>query len=358
MSENEAKTASDAASSDAKPVERREMEYRFLGHSGLKVSVLSFGNWVTQGKESQSLDVARECITKAIEMGVNFFDTAEAYARGGAEKVLGAVLKKGPWKRSSLVVSTKIFWGDDTPNGKGLSRKHIVEGMRASLKRLQMDYVDLVYCHRPDPTTPIEETVRAMNWVIDQGWAFYWGTSEWSAAQILEARAVAERLHLIPPLMEQPQYNMLRRERVESEFRPLLSSPRRLGLTIWSPLAMGLLTGKYNDGIPEEGTRFSGQASYSWKKLLQGPERDAVVEQLKSLGAIAEELGCTQAQLSLAWCIKNEDITSVITGASRVEQVEENMRAIDFVPLLTDDVMARIEAILKNKPAEPVTHRS
>ena len=226
------------------------MEYRFLGNSGLKVSALSLGAWVTYGGQVGE-QVARDCMQAAFEAGVNFFDNAEVYANGQAEIVMGNVIKSMGWKRSDLVISTKIFWGGDGPNDAGLSRKHILEGANASLRRLQMDYVDLIFCHRPDKYTPIEETVWAMNLVIQQGKAFYWGTSEWSAAEIMAAYAVARREHLIPPLMEQPEYNMFNRELVEKEYIRLYRDIG-LGTTIWSPLDSGLLTGKYNQGIPED----------------------------------------------------------------------------------------------------------
>ncbi len=236
------------------------MEYRRLGKSGLQVSALSFGAWVTFGKQAD-VDVALEMMQVAKDAGVNFFDNAEAYENGEAEVVMGAAIKRAGWKRSDLVVSTKIFWGGDGPNDSGLSRKHIVEGTDAALARLQMDYVDLIFCHRPDIHTPIEETVRAMSYIVNSGKAFYWGTSEWSAAQITEAYGIARREHLVPPSMEQPQYNMLIRERVEKEYAHLYEE-FGLGTTIWSPLASGFLTGKYNDGIPE-GSRLSLDG-YEW----------------------------------------------------------------------------------------------
>lgn len=327
------------------------MEYRFLGRSGLRVSALSLGAWVTYGGQVGE-QTALECMSAAIEAGVNFFDNAEAYAGGNAETVMGNVIKKAGWKRSDLVISTKIFWGGDGPNNTGLSRKHILEGTDASLKRLQMDYVDLIFCHRPDKLTPIEETVRAMNQVINQGKAFYWGTSEWSAAQIMEAYSVARREHLIPPLMEQPQYHMFHRERVEKEYAHLYREIG-LGTTIWSPLASGLLTGKYNNGMPE-GTRATLEG-YGWlKKMFESEEGRQRIEKVKELTVIAGELGCTMAQLALAWCLKNPDVSTVITGASRAAQVTENMIALEVVEKLTADVMEKIEGVLQNKP-EPVS---
>jgi voltage-dependent potassium channel beta subunit len=324
------------------------MEYRNLGHSGLEISALSLGAWVTYG-EQVGEDVAYECMKAALDAGVNFFDNAEAYGRGNAEVVMGNVIKKAGWRRSDLVISTKIFWGGRGPNNNGLSRKHIIEGTHASLQRLQMDYVDLIFCHRPDNRTPIEETVRAMNYVIDQGMAFYWGTSEWSAVQIMEAHAIARRLNLIPPLMEQPQYNMFHRERVEKEYVPLYKSIK-LGTTIWSPLASGLLTGKYNQGIPE-GTRIT-LPGYEWLMEDFKEQSQLNIEKVKQLLPIADGLGCSTAQLALAWCLKNPNVSTVITGASKPQQVVENMKALDFVDKLTDEVLERIEAILGNKPEQ------
>lgn len=323
------------------------MEYRFLGKTGLKLSALSFGAWVTFGDQVNE-DVAFACMKEAYDAGVNFFDNAEVYSKGKAEIMMGNIIKKAGWKRSDLVISTKIFWGGDGPNDCGLSMKHIMEGMNASLKRLQMEYVDLVFCHRPDLYTPIEETVWAMNLLIQQGKAFYWGTSEWSAAQIMEAYSVARREHLIPPVMEQPEYNMFARQRVEAEYAHLYRTIG-LGTTIWSPLASGLLTGKYNEGIPE-GSRLS-LPGYEWlRQRFQGEAFEKKVAAVKRLAGIAQELGCTLAQLALAWCLKNPNVSTVITGASKPEQVRENMRALEVVPKLTDEVMAKIEEILDNKP--------
>jgi voltage-dependent potassium channel beta subunit len=323
------------------------MEYRFLGSSGLKVSALSLGAWVTYGSQVGE-EVAYECMTAAYEHGVNFFDNAEAYASGEAEVVMGNVIRRAGWQRSDLVISTKVFWGGEGPNDRGLSRKHIIEGVEASLARLQLDYVDLVFCHRPDPDTPIAETVRAMNWLIDRGRAFYWGTSEWSAAEIMAAAQIARREHLIGPQMEQPQYNMFHRERVEREYARLYREIG-LGTTVWSPLASGLLTGKYDDSPPPD-TRAS-LAGMEWlRELLVGDAAAEKREKARQLKPIADDLGCTRAQLALAWCLRNPDVSSVITGASRVEQVRENMAALDIVGQLTPDVIERIEKVLDNKP--------
>ncbi|HEX7593000.1 MAG TPA: aldo/keto reductase [Anaerolineae bacterium] len=330
------------------------MEYRHLGSSGMKISALSLGAWVTYGGQVGE-QIALECMKAAYEAGVNFFDNAEGYAHGNAETVVGNVIKKMGWKRSDLVISTKIFWGGDGPNETGLSRKHILEGANASLARLQMEYVDLIFCHRPDIYTPIEETVRAMNFLIDQGKAFYWGTSQWSAAQIMEAYGIARREHLIPPQMEQSEYHMFSRERVEKEYAHLYKEIG-LGATIWSPLASGLLTGKYNKGIPP-GTRVT-LPGYEW--LREEFEKESArqkIEKVRQLTPIAAELGCTMAQLALAWCLKNPNVSTVITGASKPEQVVENMKALDVAVMLTEPVMARIETILGNKPEPESDYR-
>jgi voltage-dependent potassium channel beta subunit len=323
------------------------MEYRFLGKTGLKLSALSYGSWVTFGDQINE-EIAYACMKEAYDAGVNFFDNAEVYSKGKAEIMMGNIIKKAGWKRTDLVISTKIFWGGEGPNDRGLSMKHIMEGMNASLKRLQMDYVDLVFCHRPDLYTPIEETVWAMNLLIQQGKAFYWGTSEWSASQIMEAYGVARREHLIPPIMEQPEYNMFARQRVEAEYAHLYRTIG-LGTTIWSPLASGLLTGKYNEGIPE-GSRLS-LPGYEWlRQRFQGEAFERKVAAIKRLAGVAKELGCTLAQLAIAWCLKNPNVSTVITGASKPEQVRENMQALEVVPKLTADVMEKIEEILDNKP--------
>lgn len=320
------------------------MNYRRMGRTGLRVSELSLGAWVTFG--GQIGDEATEaCMRAAYEGGVNFFDNAEAYAGGKAEEAMGRVLKKAGWRREELVLSTKIFWGGSGPNDKGLSHKHLIEGVHAALRRLQVDYVDLCFCHRPDPDTPIEETVRAMDVLVRQGKVFYWGTSEWTAADILRADGLARQYGLTPPVVEQPQYNLFFRERVELEYAPLY---RELGYgtTIWSPLASGLLTGKYNEGIPE-GSRLAAK-SYDWlREAVLTPERIATV---KELAPVARDLGLTLSQLALAWCLKNPHVSTVITGATRPEQVRENLAAAPAVSKLTDEVIARIEDIVRNKP--------
>lgn len=320
------------------------MNYRRLGSAGIKVSELSLGAWVTYGGQVGE-DVALKCMSAAYDAGVNFFDNAEAYARGNAEIVMGNVIKKLGWRRESIIVSSKVFWGGEGPNDRGLSRKHIYEACRNSMKRLQLDYLDLFFCHRPDPTTPIEETVRAMDDLIRQGKILYWGTSEWTAPDIMRAYSIAREYDLTPPTMEQPQYNMLHRDRVEKEYLPLYKEIG-LGTTIWSPLASGLLTGKYKDGVPP-GSRATLKG-YEWlKEYIITPQN---LDKVTKLQPIAAELNCTLAQLALAWCLKNPYVSTVITGASRPEQAVENMKSTDVAQKITTDVIARIERVLGNKP--------
>ena len=320
------------------------LNYRRLGSAGLKISELSLGAWVTYGGQVGE-DVALKCMSAAYDAGVNFFDNAEAYANGNAEIVMGNVIKKFGWAREGIVVSSKVFWGGEGPNERGLSRKHVYEACRNSLKRLQLDYLDLFYCHRPDPTTPIEETVRAMDDLVHQGKILYWGTSEWSGADIMCAHAIARQYGLTPPQMEQPQYNMLHRDRVEKEYLPLYREIG-LGTTIWSPLASGLLSGKYNNGIPSD-TR-AKLKGYEW--LQEYVITPSNIEKVKKLQTIAKELSCTVAQLALAWCLKNPNVSSVITGATRPEQVVENMKAPEVVPKLSSEINEKIEGVLGNKP--------
>ena len=320
------------------------MNYRRLGSSGLKLSELSLGAWVTYGGQVGE-EVAVKCMSAAHDSGVNFFDNAEAYAHGNAEVVMGNAIKLLAWRRESIVVSSKVFWGGDGPNDKGLSRKRVYEACRNSLRRLQLNYLDLFFCHRPDPNTPIEETVRAMDDLIHQGLILYWGTSEWSAADIMRAYGIARELGLTPPTMEQPQYNMLHRERVEVEYLPLFREIG-LGTTIWSPLASGLLTGKYKNGVPP-GSRATLEG-YGWlRENLITAENIAKVSQLEP---IAKDLGCSMAQLGLAWCLKNPHVSTVMTGASRPAQVVENMKAIDVVDKLDSGIMERIDDVLGNRP--------
>jgi voltage-dependent potassium channel beta subunit len=318
------------------------MTYRRLGRSGLKVSVLSFGSWVSFGPQ---LDVgrARDCLAAAHEGGINFFDNAEAYAGGESERIMGEAIASLGWPRGSFVVSSKYFWGlGDPVNGRHtLNRKYLLEAVDPSLERFGLDHLDLIYCHRPDPETPVEETVWAMSEIVSSGRALYWGTSEWSADEIREAWAIADRHHLHKPVVEQPEYNLLRRRRVEDEYAPLYDDIG-LGLTTWSPLASGLLTGKYLDGVPE-GSRATLPGYESLATVLTDPDRNATVRRLRD---VADDLGCSLAQLSLAWCARNPHVSSVITGASRVEQVQENLGALDVLDRLDDAVMGRIEAAL------------
>ena len=316
------------------------MDYRRLGRSGLKVSELSFGSWVTYGNQLDA-NAARECMAAAWDAGVNFFDNAQVYAAGKSEELMGEALKKLAWPRLKYVVSTKFFWGiTDGPNERNtLNRKYLLDGIDGSLRRLQLDFVDIVYCHRPDPNTPLEETVWAMHDMIERGRALYWGTSEWSAAEIMGAWEVAERHHLRKPVVEQPEYNLFHRERVEKEYARLYDGIG-IGLTTWSPLASGLLTGKYRDGIPPGSRGAMPRMQFLVKDLTDKAKNRAVAE----LDRVAKELGCTLAQLALAWCAKNPHVSTVITGASRPAQVKENMKAIEVLPKLTAPVMARIEA--------------
>jgi voltage-dependent potassium channel beta subunit len=317
------------------------MNYRRLGRSGLKVSELSFGSWVTFGNQMDE-KLGRECMAAAKDGGVNFFDNAEVYAAGQSETIMGAAIKALKWPRLDYVVSTKFFWGiTDGPNAKNtLNRKYLMQAIEGSLKRLQLDYVDLVYCHRPDPETPIEETVWAMHDMVDRGQALYWGTSEWSAQQIHAAHAFARRYQLHTPVMEQPQYNLFHRSRVEQEYAPLYEE-FGLGLTTWSPLASGLLTGKYANGIPKDSR--ATVKGYAWlSEAVSDKAKLAAVTQLKP---IADELGCTLAQLAIAWCLKNPQVSSVITGASKVSQVTENLKALEVAPKIDGALKARIEKI-------------
>lgn len=320
------------------------MEYRNLGRTGLKVSVLSYGAWVTMSYQVQAVKQAAELLSACRDNGCIFFDNAEVYAKGDAEILIGKAMRELGWKRSDVVLSTKIFWGGEGPNDIGLSRKHIIEGTKASLKRMQQDYVDVLFAHRPDPNTPMQETVRAFNYCIDQGWAFYWGTSEWSAQQIQQAWDVAERLDLIGPSCEQPQYNLFERHKVETEFAPLYTS-RGLGLTTWSPLASGVLTGKYSGGDVPAGSRFTVE-NYKGLRDRWLHEKRHQLEAVDGLAPIARELGCSLAQLALAWCAKNPNVSTVITGATSVAQVRENFKALDVLPKITPDVLARIDAAI------------
>lgn len=322
------------------------MNYRRLGKAGLKVSELSFGAWVTFGNQFGE-DLAQALMQTAYDGGINFFDNAESYAGGKAETIMGNVLKKLGWDRSSYLVSTKFFWGlQDGVNRKNtLNRKYLLNVIDPSLKRLQLDYVDLIFCHRPDPETPIEETVWAMHNIIEQGKALYWGTSEWSAYEIVSALYIADKHNLHKPVSEQSHYNMFARQVIEKEYVRLFRE-HSYGDVVWSPLASGLLSGKYNNGIPADSR--AAQPGYEW--LQKETVTPARIEKVKQLVPIANELGCSMAQLGLAWCLKNKNLSSVILGASKVDQLKENLGALDVEPKLTPDVMAQIEAVLGNKP--------
>ncbi len=329
------------------------MEYRRMGNTGLQLSVLSYGSWVTFAKQIED-NTSDRLMSLAYENGVNFFDNAEVYSKGESEKMMGRVLKSKNWERSSYVVSSKVFFGwhggdDNLPNQKGLSRKHIVEACDEALQRLQVDYLDLFFCHRPDKNTPIEEVVWTMNHLIQRGKILYWGTSEWSAAEIMEAHMVARDLRLIGPAMEQPQYNLFERQKVEVDYYTIFKNIG-MGTTIWSPLASGLLTGKYNDGIPE-GSRL-GLEGFDW--LKDRTLSDDRLNRVKELGNVASDLGTSLATLSIAWCIRNPNVTTAILGATKEEQLKENLKALDVMPQLTDEVMERIDEIMGTKPTMPI----
>lgn len=312
------------------------MRYNKLGKAGIRLSEVSFGSWITFAKQIGFNEV-KEFIHLAHDLGINFFDNAEGYAHGEAEILMGRAIKD--FRREDLVISTKIFWGGNGPNDTGLSRKHLLEGTYHSLKRLQLEYVDLLFCHRPDPDTSIEETVLAMDYLVRGGYALYWGTSEWSCEQIEEAYQLAEKMNCIKPSMEQPKYNMFFRERVEVDYLPLFKK-YGMGTTIWSPLASGILSGKYEHGIPQD----SRLAKEAW--LIPNNFQEQV-EKTKSLSKIAKELGCSTAQLAIAWCLKNPHVTTVITGATKKEQLLDDLNAIEVKPKLTDDILKMIDTILK-----------
>jgi voltage-dependent potassium channel beta subunit len=327
------------------------MEYRRLGKSGLQLSVLSFGSWVTFGKQIGD-KTSEELMTIAYDGGVNFFDNAEIYARGKSETVMGQILKKKGWTRSSYCLSSKVYFGyeEGKPNQTGLSRKHITEGCNAALKRLQVEYLDLFFCHRPDKNTPVEETVLAMNTLIQQGKILYWGTSEWSSDEIMQAFVFAERHHLVGPTMEQPQYNMFERSKIEKEFL-LLFRDFGLGTTTWSPLASGLLTGKYNNGMPTDNRLHIEGMDWLKERTLGDRAR---IEKTKKLSEVAGDLGTTLPKLAIAWCIRNPNVSTAILGASKPEQLKETITSIEVTPMLTGEVIERIESILGNKPGQPL----
>jgi len=327
------------------------MEYRRLGKSGLQLSVLSFGSWVSFSKQINN-KAADELMGVAYDKGVNFFDNAEVYALGESEKMMGRVLKKKKWDRTSYTVSSKAFWGwrgaANKPNQTGCSRKHLLEACDEALQRLQVEYLDLYFCHRPDKKTPIEETVWAMNHLIQQGKIMYWGTSEWSGVEIMEAHRVAEKCRLIGPTMEQPQYNLFEREKIEKDYLEIYKNVG-LGTTIWSPLASGLLTGKYNAAVPKN-SRFALEG-FGWLK-----ERwiaDEKIKKVKKLSDLAAKLGVSTASLSIAWCIKNPNVTTAIMGATKKTQLLDNLKALEVVDRLAPDVMEKIENIMKTKPILP-----
>lgn len=326
-----------------------EMQYRRLGKSGLKLSLLSFGSWLTFGK--QIGDEQSEALMKyAYDNGINFFDNAEIYARGESERVMGRILKKMQWSRDSYTVSSKVFFGDGgkLPTQVGLHRKHVVEACNAALKRLQVEYLDLYFCHRPDKETPIEETVWTMHNLIQQGKILYWGTSEWSAQEIMEAHMVAQKYHLIGPVMEQPQYNMFHRNKVEVEYSQIYKTVG-LGTTIWSPLASGLLTGKYNNGIPQD-TRLNIEGMEWLRDKTISEER---LNKVKQISEVAKELEMTTAQLAIAWCAANPNVSTIILGASKIEQLKENLETMNHLNKITPEIMERLESILQNKPVMP-----
>ncbi|MEO7263763.1 MAG: aldo/keto reductase [Ferruginibacter sp.] len=324
------------------------MEYRRLGKSGLQVSTLSFGSWVSFSKQINDT-VAASLMKQAYDNGINFFDNAEVYALGESEKMMGRILKKMKWDRTSYIISSKAYFGwrgkENKPNQTGNSRKHLMEACNEALQRLQLDYLDLFYCHRPDTNTPIEETVWAMNHLLQQGKIIYWGTSEWSGVEIMEAHRVAEKYKLIGPTMEQPQYNLFERQKVEQDYFEIYKNVG-LGTTTWSPLAAGLLSGKYNDGIPKN-SRFA-LAGFDW--LKERWVTDEKLKKVKKLSALAEKLGISTAQLSIAWCLHNPNVSTVILGATKKQQLTENLKALDALPLITSDVIESIEKIMQNKP--------
>jgi len=327
------------------------MEYRYMGKTGLQLSLLSFGSWVSFHKQIDD-KVADELMGIAYDNGINFFDNAETYAHGESEKMMGRVLKKKKWERSSYTVSSKVFWGwkgkDKKPNQSGLSRKHIVEACDEALQRLQSDYLDLYFCHRPDKNVPIEEVVWTMNTLMQQGKILYWGTSEWSGVEIMEAHRAAQQYHLIAPAMEQPQYNLFHRNKMENEFLMIFKTVG-MGTTIWSPLASGLLSGKYNNGIPKD-SRF---ALHGFDWLKEQWMKKEIVDKVKKLQKLADTLKVSLAQLNIGWCISNPHVTTAILGASNKKQLQENLKAIDVVPKLDKEVMEKIEKIVGTKPILP-----
>lgn len=324
------------------------MEYRRMGRTGLQLSVLSYGSWVTFAKQIDD-NASERMMSLAYDQGINFFDNAEVYARGESELMMGRVLKKTKWDRTSYLVSSKVYFGwhgeNNKPNQTGLCRKHLVEACHEALQRMQLDYLDLFFCHRPDPETPMIEVVRTMNTLIQQGKILYWGTSEWSAAEIMEAHAIANQLGLEGPAVEQPQYNLIERYKVEADYLPIFRSTG-LGTTIWSPLASGLLTGKYNDGIPE-GSRLAMEG-FEW--LKDRTLSDERIKRVKELKKVAESLETTLATLAIAWCIRNPNVTTAILGATKESQLMENLEALNVYPKLTENILEEMDTIMGTKP--------
>ena len=320
------------------------MLHRRLGQTGLQISALSFGAWVTFGNQIGD-DTARELLHSAHAGGINFFDNAEGYADGQAEELMGRILKHSGWPRGSYLVSSKVFFGDayKGPNGRGLSRKHVIEACHAALRRLQVEHLDLYFCHRPDPQTPVGETCRAMHDLIAQGKVLYWGTSEWSAAEIQAARDFCARHNLHAPVVEQPQYNLFHRRRVEREYAPLYDTEPGLGTTIWSPLATGLLTGKYNSGVPAD-SRLSVQG-LEWLRQRVTQEQKPKLDRVPAIAEIARELDTSLPRLGVAWCLANPCVSTVILGASKPAQLTENLGALEVLPKLTPEILARLDAI-------------
>jgi voltage-dependent potassium channel beta subunit len=322
------------------------VEYRRLGNSGLMVSSLSYGSWITF--DANSAATQKQCMFAAYDAGINFFDNAEVYSNGESEVVMGDIIKSAGWERDSYIISSKVFWGGGKPTQKGLSRKHVVDACNNALRRLRTDYIDLYFCHRPDPVTPVEETVRTMNDLISQGKILYWGTSEWPADLITQAHAVAKENRLIGPTMEQPQYNMLHRERMEKEYLRLFKN-YGMGTTIWSPLASGILTGKYLNGVPSD-SRFA-KAGMEWLRDIYLSENvESMNNKIRHLQKLSQELGMTLPQLGISWCAANSNVSTVILGASRLEQLQETLKADSLKAKLTPDVMAKIDQILANVP--------
>ena len=326
------------------------MHYRRLGKSGLQVSEFSLGSWVTFAKQVDTGD-AKSLMTAAYDSGVNFFDNAEGYEAGASETVMGEALTELGWSRDSFVVSSKVFWGGEKPNQKGLSRKHVIEACHKALKRLQVEYLDLYFCHRPDVDTPIVETVRAMHDLIAQGKVLYWGTSEWSAQQITEAHQAARDWHLTPPTMEQPQYNLFERHKVEEDYLPIYDT-YGLGTTIWSPLASGLLTGKYNNGLPADSRAML--PGYEWlRKEFESPDGQSKLAKVKALAKVADQAGLPIHHLALLWCLANPRVSTVILGASRLDQLTDNLAALSARNAMTPDLAEAIEAVMQTKPDGP-----